>query len=173
MYYYLSFRRRYIGIEISMPIPMYAGPNLSTIYIGMGQYRSFPMYRQKLPKQNTSEFRVFIQSRYISINFPRIYLHLLATYSRANQPHINFPRIYLLSLAVYSRASGVHYDLRGDPLQVEVCGNADCLFCLIGEVLEGWIHRDCLIFWSSDVFHFDLRGDSLQMKVCGNAACLF
>ena len=25
---------------------------------------------------------------------------------------------------------------------------------------EGWIHRDCLFLWSSDVFHFDLRGDS-------------
>ena len=28
MYYYLSFRRRYIGIEISMSIPMYVGSNL-------------------------------------------------------------------------------------------------------------------------------------------------
>ena len=25
----------------------------------------------------------------------------------------------------------------------------------------GWIHRDCLILWSFDVFHYDLRGDSL------------
>ena len=128
MYYYLSFSRRYIGIEISMPIPMYVGLNLSKLYIGMGQYRSFPMYRQKFPKQNTSEFQVFIQSRCISINFPRLYIHLLATYSRANQPHFNFPRIYLLSFAVYSRASGVHYDLRGDSLRMEVCGNAGCLF---------------------------------------------
>ena len=38
---------------------------------------------------------------------------------------------------------------------------------------EGWIHRDCLVLWSSDVFHYDLRGDSLQMEVCGNAGCLF
>ena len=128
MYYYISIRRRYIGIEISMPIPMYGLQNPIKTYIGMGQYRSFPMYRQKLPKQNTSGFRVFIQSRCISINFPRLYIHLLATYSRANQPHFNFPRIYLLSLAVYSRASGVHYDLRGDSLQMEVCGNAGCLF---------------------------------------------
>ena len=36
MYYYSSFSRRYIGIENSMPIPMYEGPNLSIIYIGMG-----------------------------------------------------------------------------------------------------------------------------------------
>ena len=26
---------------------------------------------------------------------------------------------------------------------------------------EGWIHRDCLVLGSSDVFHYDLRGDSL------------
>ena len=88
MYYCISFSRRYIGIEISMPIPMYAGPNLSKIYIGMGQYRLLPMYRQKSPKQNTSEFdnffqsrcikiqhtsetQVFFKSRCISINFPR------------------------------------------------------------------------------------------------------
>ena len=38
---------------------------------------------------------------------------------------------------------------------------------------EGWIHRDCLIFWSSDVFHYDLRGDLLRMGLCGNAGCLF
>ena len=36
MYCYSGFSRRYIGIEISMPIPMYVGPNLSIIYIGMG-----------------------------------------------------------------------------------------------------------------------------------------
>ena len=36
MYYCTSFSRRYIGIEISMPIPMYVGPNLSIKYIGMG-----------------------------------------------------------------------------------------------------------------------------------------
>ena len=124
MYCYSGFSRRYIGIEISMPIPMYGLHNPIKTYIGMGQISTIPMYRQKLPKQNTSEFQVFIQSRCISINFPRLYIHLLATYSRANQPHFNFPRIYLLSFAVYSRASGVHYDLRGDSLQVEVCGNA-------------------------------------------------
>ena len=38
---------------------------------------------------------------------------------------------------------------------------------------ERWIHRNCLLLWSSDVFHYDLRGDSLQMEVCGNAGCLF
>ena len=43
----------------------------------------------------------------------------------------------------------------------------------VWKVLEGWIHRDCLILWSSDVFHYDLRGDLLQMEVCGNAGCLF
>ena len=37
-------------------------------------------------KQNTSEFRVFIQSRCISINFPRIYLNSLAVYPRASRP---------------------------------------------------------------------------------------
>ena len=97
MYCYSSFSRRYIGIEISMPIPMYGCSNLSIIYIGMGQHRLFPMYRQKLPKQNTSEFQVFIQSRCISINFPRIYLHPLAAYSRANQPHFNLPRFSCLT----------------------------------------------------------------------------
>ena len=128
MYYCSCFSRRYIGIKISTPIPMYVGPNLSIIYIGMGQYRLLPMYRQKLPKQNTSEFRVFIQSRCIPINFPRFYSLFLEVYPRANQPHFNFPRIYLLSLAVYSRASGVHYDLRGDSLRMGLCGNAGCLF---------------------------------------------
>ena len=36
MYYCTSFSRRYIGIEIAMPIPMYGGPNPSIKYIGMG-----------------------------------------------------------------------------------------------------------------------------------------
>ena len=36
MYYCSGFSKRYIGIEIPMPIPMYGDPNLSTIYIGMG-----------------------------------------------------------------------------------------------------------------------------------------
>ena len=71
MYYYSSFSRRYIGIEISMPIPMYGDPNLSKIYIGMSQYRPSPMYRQILPKQNTSEFQVFIQSRCIAPHLSR------------------------------------------------------------------------------------------------------
>ena len=62
-----------------------------------------------------------------------------------------------------------HYDLRGDSLQMRVCGNAGCLFMID---FEGWIHRDCLFLWSSDVFHYDLRGDSLQVEVCGNAGCL-
>ena len=95
MYYCSGFSRRYIGMENSMPIPMYVGPNLSTIYIGMGQYRPCPMYRPESPSQNTSEFIVFSQSRCIPINFPRVHIHLLAVYSRANQPHFNFPRIYL------------------------------------------------------------------------------
>ena len=116
MYYYLSFRRRYIGIEISMSIPMYVGSNLSKIYIGMGQYRPFPMYRQISPSQNTSEFKVFSQSRCMPINFPRLYTHPLAVYPRASQPHLNFPRCCLYSLVGYSRASGDHYDLRGDSL---------------------------------------------------------
>ena len=105
MYCYSSFSRRYIGIEISMPIPMYGCSNLSIIYIGMGQHRLFPMYRQKLPKQNTSELNNFSQSRCIPINFPRIYLLAFAAYSRASQPQLNFPRIYLHPLADYSRAS--------------------------------------------------------------------
>ena len=92
MYCYSSFNRRYIGIEISMPIPMYGSPNLSKRYIGMGQYRLFPMYRPKLPKQNTSEFQVFTQSRCISINFPRVYLFAFAAYSRASRLQFNFPR---------------------------------------------------------------------------------
>ena len=49
MYYCPGFSRRYIGIKISMPIPMYGVSNLSIIYIGMGQYRLFPMYRLKPP----------------------------------------------------------------------------------------------------------------------------
>ena len=36
MYYCPGFSRRYIGIKISMPIPMYGVSNLSIIYIGMG-----------------------------------------------------------------------------------------------------------------------------------------
>ena len=125
MYCYSGFSRRYIGIEISIPIPMYGGSNLSIIYIGMGQYRPVPMYRQKLPKQNTSEIQVFFQSRCISINFPRFYPFSLAAYSRASRQNkqntsesgnlwqsrcipINFPRIYLLALAAYSRASQPH-----------------------------------------------------------------
>ena len=36
MYCYSSFSRRYIGIKISIPIPMYGVSNLSIIYIGMG-----------------------------------------------------------------------------------------------------------------------------------------
>ena len=85
MYCYSSFSRRYIGIEIAMPIPMYVGPNLSIIYIGMGQYRLFPMYRQILPIINTSKIQVIIQSRCIHINFPRFYLLSLAVYSRASR----------------------------------------------------------------------------------------
>ena len=75
------------------------------------------MYRQKLPKQNTSEFRVFIQSRCIPINFPRFYSLFLEVYPRANQPHFNFPRCCLYSLVAYSRASGDHYVLRGDSIR--------------------------------------------------------
>ena len=92
-----------------MSIPMYGGPNLSDKYIGMGQYRLFPMYRLKSQEQNTSEFsnsyqsrcikiqhtsetQVFFQSRCIPINFPRLYLRPLAAYSRASQPHFNLPR---------------------------------------------------------------------------------
>ncbi len=105
MYYCSGFSRRYIGIENSIPIPMYGGSNLSIIYIGMGQHRLFPMYRQKLPKQNTSEFSNLRQSRCIPINFPRCYLYSLVVYSRANQPQFYFPRIYLHPLEAYPRAS--------------------------------------------------------------------
>ena len=84
MYCYSSFSRRYIGIKNPMPIPMYVSPNLSIIYIGMGQYRLFPMYRQKLPKQNTSEFSNSWPSRCISNNFPRIYPLSPVVYPRAS-----------------------------------------------------------------------------------------
>ena len=62
-------------------------------------------------------------------------------------------------------------------LEFGLSGIAGCLICLIGifwrgEVLEGWIHRDCLFLWSSDVFHYDLRGDLLRRGLCGNAGCL-
>ena len=120
----------------------------------MGQISTITMYRQKFPKQNTSEFQVFIQSRCISINFPRLYIHLLATYSRANQPHFNFPRIYLLSLAVYSRASGVHYDLRGDSLWALSMWQRGLLNLID---FEGWIHRNCLFLWSYDVFFLGIH----------------
>ena len=30
-----------------------------------------------------------------------------------------------------------HFDLRGDSLRMGLCGNAGCLFCLIGDFLEG------------------------------------
>ena len=33
MYYYTGLSRRYIGIEISIPIPMYGGSNLSNVRI--------------------------------------------------------------------------------------------------------------------------------------------
>ena len=79
MYYCNSFSRRYIGIKNSMPIPMYVGPNLYIKHIGMGQSRLFPMYRQKLPKQNTSEFQVFIQSRCIQI-ISREYTYIPSQY---------------------------------------------------------------------------------------------
>ena len=66
---------------------------------------------------------------------------------------------------VFSRNFDVfHFDLRGDSLRMEVCGIAGCLICLIGDfleggwkVLEGWIHRDCLLLWSFDVFFFGIH----------------
>ena len=93
-----------------MPIPMYEGPILSKRYIGMGQYRLFPMYRQILPIINTSKIQVIIQSRCIHINFPRFYLLSLAAYSRASQLQINFPRLYLHPLTAYSRANQPHFN---------------------------------------------------------------
>ena len=120
----------------------------------MGQYRPFPMYRQISTYQNTSEFIVFSQSRCIPINFPRCYLHPHAVYSRANQPHLNFPRCCLYSLVGYFRASGDHYDLRGDLLGA-LCMWQRGLLKLID--FEGWIHRNCLLLWSSDVFFFGIH----------------
>ena len=101
MYYCTSFSRRYIGIEIAMPIPMYGGPNLSIIYIGMGQYRLFPMYRQKSPKQNTSELNYLYQSRCIIIQHTSKTQFFFKSRCISN----NFPRFYSFSLAAYSRAS--------------------------------------------------------------------
>ena len=151
MYYYSGFSRRYIGIEISMPIPMYVGSNLSIIYIGLGQHRLLPMYRQISPFKNTSDFNYFSQSRCIPINFPRLYFHPLEVYPRANQPHLNFPRCCLYSLVGYSRASGDHYDLRGDSLGALSMWQRGLLNLID---YEGLIHRDCLILWSSNVFFF-------------------
>ena len=148
MYCYFGFSRRYIGIEISMPIPMYVGPNLSIIYIGMGQHRLFPMYRQISPFKNTSEFRVFIQSRCISINFPRLYFHPLEVYPRASQPHLNFPRCCLYSLVGYSRASGSLWFARRCASDGIMWHRG--LLKLID--FEGWIHRDCYYLYDSDVF---------------------
>ena len=127
MYCYSSFSRRYIGIENSIPIPMYGGSDLSTIYIGMGQYRPFPMYRQKLPKQNTSELNNFSQSRCIPINFPRIYLHPLAAYSRASQPQL-ISREYTCIPSQHTPAqAGLTMICAEIRLEFEVCGNAGCL----------------------------------------------
>ena len=127
MYYYSGFSRRYIGIKISMPIPMYEGPIPSKKYIGMGQYRPFPMYRLKSHKQNTSEIQVFFQSRCIPINFPRVYLHPLAAYSRASQPQL-ISREYTCIPSQHTPAqAGLTMICAEIRLEFEVCGNAGCL----------------------------------------------
>ena len=84
-----------------MPIPMYGGSNLSIIYIGMGQYRLFPMYRLKSQEQNTSAFDNSYQCRCIQIQ------HTSETqvFFKSRCIPINFPRCYLLSLVAYPRAS--------------------------------------------------------------------
>ena len=81
-------------------------------YIGIHQMIAIPMYRPESPSQNTSEFIVFSQSRCIPINFPRVHIHPLAAYPRANQPHLNFPRLYSHPLAAYPRASQPHITQR-------------------------------------------------------------
>ena len=144
------------------------------------------MYRQKLPKQNTSEIQVFFQSRCISINFPRIFLFALATYSRASQPQFNFPRIYLLAFAVYSRASQPHLISREytyipsqyipaqagknkqNTSEIQVFFQSRCIPINIPRI---YLHPFAAYSRASRP-HYDLRGDSLQMEVCGNAGCL-
>ena len=53
---------------------------------------AFPMYYDQLPKQNTSEFQGFTQSRCIHINFPRFYPFSLSVNPRASRLQFHFPR---------------------------------------------------------------------------------
>ena len=47
-----------------------------------------------------------------------------------------------------------HYDLRGDSLGALSMWQRGLLNLID---YEGWIHRDCLILWSSDVFFFGIH----------------
>ena len=60
----------------------------------------------------------------------------------------NFPRIYLHPFAAYSRASRPHYDLRGDSLGVWSVWQRGLLNLID---LEGEIHRDWEKLLNSDV----------------------
>ena len=51
-------------------------------WANIGLFRCIASNRQISPKQNTSEFNNFIQSRCILINFTRLYLPSLAVYPR-------------------------------------------------------------------------------------------
>ena len=57
-------------------------------WANIGRFRCIASNRQISPKQNTSEFSNFIQSRCISINFPRFYSLSLTVYPRASQPQL-------------------------------------------------------------------------------------
>ena len=57
-------------------------------WANIGLFRCIASNRQISPKQNTSEFSNFIQSRCISINFPRFYSLSLTVYPRASQPQL-------------------------------------------------------------------------------------
>ena len=54
-------------------------------------------------------------------------------------------------LGFFGGSDVFHYDLRGDSLGVLSMWQRGLLNLID---YEGWIHRDCLILWSSDVFFF-------------------
>ena len=54
-------------------------------------------------------------------------------------------------LGFFGGSDVFHYDLRGDSLGALSMWQRGLLNLID---YEGWIHRDCLILWSSDVFFF-------------------
>ena len=77
---------------LSQHIPAQAGKNKHNTSEFSNSYQS-----RCIKILHTSETQFFFKSRCISINFPRIYLHPLAAYSRASHPYFNFPRFSCLT----------------------------------------------------------------------------